>query len=178
MVLLNVLLIYGMQLIIVPLTTVRTTLMVKGQRKIASMVALVESMIYVIALGIIFSDLSNYMNMVAYATGYATGIFLGGVLEEKLAIGYRLITVSLLDRDEVLLSVLRDKGFGVTLFEGEGRNGTSRIRLDIVAKRTREKEVMDIVEQLAPKSFVVAYEPTSFKGGYMLSSMKKFKTKL
>ena len=31
-----------------------------------------------ISLGIIFSDLSNYINMVAYAIGYAGGVIVGG----------------------------------------------------------------------------------------------------
>lgn len=170
---LQALLIVIMQFIIVPLTTLRTIFVVKGEIRKASIIGGAEALIYVISLGIIFSDLSNYLNMIAYAVGYSGGIVLGGMVEKKLAIGYRMYNVSLLDRDAELEELLRSEGFGISLFEGEGRNGNKRYRLDIAAKRTREKELMAILDKEAPKAFVVAYEPTNFKGGYLVKSMKK-----
>ena len=167
------LLIVLMQLIIVPLTTLRTIFMVKGRIPQASIMGGLEALIYVISLSLIFSDLTNYINMIAYAVGYAGGVILGGKLEEKLAIGYRTLNVSLLQKNDQLVDQLRNQGFGVTVFEGEGREGQKRYRLDILAKRNRVKELMDILEQEVPKAFVVAYEPTNIKGGYLVKSMRK-----
>jgi len=48
-----------------------------------------------------------------------------------------------------------------------------RYRLDIIAKRSREKELMTLLHGEAPKAFVVVYEPTNFKGGYLVKNMKK-----
>ena len=172
-VLFDALLIIAMQLVIVPLTTLRTIFLVKNEIRNASLLGGVEALIYVISLGIIFSDLSNYLNMFAYAIGYSGGIILGGYIEKKLAIGYRTVIVSLLDRDYALIDELRKEGFGVTVFEGEGRDGNKRYRLDIVVKRSREKELMNLLNEEVPKAFVVSYEPTSFKGGYIVKSMKK-----
>ncbi|WP_338471978.1 DUF2179 domain-containing protein [Niallia sp. XMNu-256] len=170
---LQALLIVIMQFVIVPLTTLRTIFVVKGEIRTASILGGLEALIYVISLGIIFSDLSNYLNMIAYAVGYAGGVVLGGYVERKLAIGYRTYNVSLLEKDLELCEMLRAEGFGVTLFEGEGRDGNKRFRLDIVVKRNREKELMKILDEKAPRAFIVAYEPTSFKGGYLVKSMKK-----
>lgn len=170
---LEALLIVLMQFVIVPLTTLRTIFVVKGEIRTASILGGIEALIYVISLGIIFSDLSNYLNMIAYAIGFAGGIIVGGIVERKLAIGYRTYNVSLLDKDVDLADMLRVQGFGVTIFEGEGRDGNKRYRLDIVVKRSREKELMKILNEEAPKAFVVAYEPTNFKGGYLVKSMKK-----
>lgn len=170
---LDALLIVFMQFVIVPLTTLRTIFVVKGEIQKASMLGGIEALIYVISLGIIFSDLSNYMNMIAYAIGYSGGIVLGGVLEKKLAIGYRTYNVSLMEKELDLAELLRTEGFGVTMFEGEGRDGNKRYRFDIVVKRNREKELMNILNREVPKAFVVAYEPISFRGGYMVKSMKK-----
>ena len=167
------LLIVVMQLVIVPLTTLRTVFVVKGRIRQASMLGGIEALIYVISLSVIFSDLTNYINMIAYAVGYAGGVILGGKLEEKLAIGYRTVNVSLLNKNEALIHHLRAEGFGVTLFEGEGRDGEKRFRMDILVKRNREKELMEILDQEEPRAFVVAYEPTSYKGGYLVKSMKK-----
>lgn len=170
---LDALLIVVMQFVLVPLTTLRTIFLVKSEIRNASLLGGLEALIYVISLGIIFSDLSNYLNMIAYAIGYSGGIILGGYIEKKLAIGYRTVNVSLLDKNPELIEKLRMEGFGVTIFEGEGREGEKRYRLDIVVKRSREKELMTLLNEDAPKAFVVSYEPTGFKGGYIVKSMKK-----
>lgn len=169
----SVILIICMQLIIVPLTTLRTTFMVKGKIKLASAIGGIESLIYVISLSVVFSDLSNYMNMVAYAIGYAGGVIIGGTIERFIAVGYRIVHVNLTNKDLGLVDYLRTQGFGITMFEGEGINGEKRYRLDILVKRNREKELMGILDKQAPKAFITAYEPTSFKGGYLEKSMKK-----
>jgi uncharacterized protein YebE (UPF0316 family) len=170
---LGALLIVVMQLVIVPLTTLRTVFVVKGRVQQASMLGGLEALIYVISLSLIFSDLTNYLNMIAYAVGYAGGVLLGGKLEEKLAIGYRTVNVSLLNKNEELIHQLRAEGFGVTMFEGEGRDEEKRYQLEILVKRNREKELMEILDQEEPRAFVIAYEPTSFKGGYLVKSMRK-----
>lgn len=162
-----------MQFIIVPLTTLRTTFMVKGKIKLASTISGMESFIYVISLSVVFSDLTNYTNMIAYAIGYAGGVILGGRLEKALAIGYRTYNVNITEQDEFLVETLRSNGFGVTVFEGSGRNGKKRYRLDITAKRDREKELLKLLEENAPKAFIVAYEPTGYKGGYLVKGRKK-----
>ena len=149
---LDALLIVVMQFVLVPLTTLRTIFLVKSEIRNASLLGGVEALIYVISLGIIFSDLSNYLNMFAYAIGYSGGIILGGYIEKKLAIGYRTVNVSLLEKTPEV---------------------RKRYRLDIVVKRSREKELMALLNEDAPKAFVVSYEPTGFKGGYIVKSMKK-----
>ena len=110
----------------------------KESNKIAAAVGLLEGAIYIVSLGIVFQDLSNWMNIVAYVIGFSAGLLLGGYIENKLAIGYITYQVSLLDRCNELVDELRHSGFGVTVFEGEGINSI-RYRLDIVAKRSREK---------------------------------------
>lgn len=174
---LSAVIILVMQLILVPLSTLRLTFVVKGNKREASSIALIESLVYVISLGLVFKDLDNVYNMIAYAIGYAGGVYLGGLVEEKLAIGYRSVNVSLLDRDDILVDRLRNCGFGVTVFEGTGMNDEHRYRLDIITKRNRVKELMQILKEEAPKAFIVAYEPTNFKGGYLVKNMKNAKKK-
>lgn len=171
--LLQAVLIVLMQFVIVPLTTLKTIFVVKGRTSLGAILGGIGALIYVISLGMVFADLSNYMNMIAYALGNAGGTIIGGRLEEKLAIGYRIVMVSLMEKNNDLIEMLRDEGFGVTVFVGEGRNGAKRYRLDILVKRNRVQELLDILEKNVPKAFVVAYEPTNFKGGYLVKSMKR-----
>lgn len=170
---LSALLIFTMQLVIVPLSTLRTTFVVKGLRLYASLVGLIESLIYVVALGIIFSDLSNVGNMIAYATGYAVGVLIGTSVERKLAIGYRQVTVNLLKPDDDLVDLLRSLGYGVTVYEGQGMNNEKRYRLDMMVKRSSEKDLLKLLQEQAPKAFILTFEPLSYKGGFVKGKKKK-----
>ncbi|WP_028400687.1 DUF2179 domain-containing protein [Ectobacillus panaciterrae] len=169
---LQALLIFLLQIVYVPVLTIRTILLVKNQTRSAAGVGLLEGAIYIVSLGIVFQDLSNFLNIFAYVIGFSAGLLLGGYIERKLAIGYITYNVSLLERCEELVSALRQAGFGVTVFEGEGINSV-RYRLDVVAKRSREAEFLDIINQIAPKAFMASYEIRSFRGGYLTKSMKK-----
>lgn len=160
--------IFVLQIIYVPLLTLRTTFVVKGKKVQASFFALLEAIIYIVSLGIVFSDLTNLYNIFAYIIGYALGIYIGGCVEEKLALGYRCVHVNLLESNEELTNYLRSLNFGVTCFIGEGRNCEKRYRLEIVSHRSREQELIKIIKNTVPNAFIVSYEPTQFKGGYII----------
>ncbi|PPA69330.1 DUF2179 domain-containing protein [Jeotgalibacillus proteolyticus] len=170
---LNALIIFVAQLIFVPVLTLRTITMVKGMKEKAAALGILEGFIYVIALGIVFSDLSNYLNMVAYALGFGIGLYLGQILEQKLAIGFVSIEVNITSKNEELIKNLREEGFSVSTSEVEGMHQARRYRLDCTARRDREKEFITIVSTHEPSAFIVSYEPRNFKGGYITKAMRK-----
>ncbi|MEI5906858.1 DUF2179 domain-containing protein [Bacillus spongiae] len=170
---LTVPLIFLLQIIYVPILTLRTIFLVKNRTKTAAGMGLLEAIIYIVSLGIVFNDLTNIFNIAAYVIGFSVGLLLGGTIEKKLAIGYVTYQVSLLEKNMELVHVLRTSGFGVTVFEGEGIDSNTRYRLDIISQRSREGELLDIINHNAPKAFLTSYEIRSFKGGFMTSSMKK-----
>ena len=163
----KVILIFILQLIYVPVLSLRTVLVVKGETQKAPFVGFVEGIIYIASLGIVFSDLTNIYNMVAYVVGYAMGIYLGGKLENKLAIGYRVVQINLTKSNEELVNNLRSRKFGVTTFEGRGRNNEPRYRIEVMTHRIREKEVLRLTEDVDSNAFIVSFDLTQFKGGYL-----------
>ncbi|MEG1002330.1 DUF5698 domain-containing protein [Clostridium sp.] len=171
---LNALTILMLQMIYVPLLTLRTTFVVKGKKGQASLIAFLEAIIYILSLGIVFSDLTNILNIAAYIIGYSIGIYIGGMIEEKLALGYRAVQVNITNENLELINLLRSLKFGVTTFVGTGINFEKRYRLEIISHRSRENELISLVKNMEPSAFIVSYEPTQFKGGYL---MKQFKEK-
>ncbi|NEU30812.1 DUF2179 domain-containing protein [bacterium LRH843] len=165
--------IFVAQLLYVPILTLRTIMMVKGMKEKASVMGVLEGFIYVIALLLVFSDLSNYLNMIAYALGFGIGLYIGQIIEQKLAIGYVTIEVNIMNKNEALTARLREVGFSVSTSEVEGMNEARRYRLDCTARRDREKEFINIVSSYESNAFIVSYEPRSFKGGYITRAMKK-----
>ena len=172
----DIILILLVQLIYVPLFTLRTIFLVKNMTLVASALGFAEALVYVFGLSLVFSGDTGTIGMIVYAIGFGVGILLGGAIENKLAIGYNSLIVNLMEKNEVLIGHLRNKGFGVTIYGGEGRDG-KRYRLDILTKRNREEELLEIIEDYEPKAFIVSYEVRRFKGGFLVNSMKKIRRK-
>ena len=170
----NIILILVLQLLYVPLLTLRTIFLVKNMTIIASLLGFAEALIYVFGLSLVFSGKQGPLAMLVYALGFGLGILIGGAVENKLAIGYNNFSVNLMDRNTDLITRLRDEGFGVTVYEGEGRD-SKRYRLDILTKRNREEELLDMIDEYEPRAFIVSYEPRRFQGGFLVNSMKKAK---
>ncbi len=168
----EIVLIILMQLIYVPVFTLRTLFLVKNMIGIASFLGFIEALVYVFGLSLVFSGDQSVLAMVVYAVGFGVGMQLGGIIENKLAIGYNSFMVNLVNRDPELIDKLRSEGFGVTVYQGEGRDSV-RYRLEILTKRNREDELLEIVHDYEPGAFIISYEPRKFKGGFMVNSMKK-----
>lgn len=168
----DILLVLLLQLIYVPILTLRTIFMVKNISALAAFMGFLEALIYVFGLSIVFSGEQSYIVMIVYAAGFGAGLFIGNYIEQKLAIGYTSLIVNLRDKNEELIRVLRENGYGVTVFVGEGRD-SRRYRLDILTKRNKERELLKLIETYEPKAFIISYEPRRFKGGFIVSAMKK-----
>jgi len=172
----EILFILLLQLIYVPVLTLRTIFLVKGMSISASFFGFLEALVYVFGLSLVFSGKQSTLAMVVYAIGFGIGILIGGYVENRLALGYTTLVVNLTKKNEQLITQLREEGFGVTVFQGEGRDST-RYRLDILTKRNREPELMELIERYEPSAFIISYEARRFKGGFLLKSLKKVKHK-
>ncbi|GGC76944.1 UPF0316 protein [Thalassobacillus devorans] len=170
----NILLIFLLQIILVPTLSLRIIFVVKNMSILASIFGFLEALIYVFGLSIVLSGEQSIPEMLVYALGFAAGIFLGNYIENKLALGYTTLTVNLMNRNTELVSTLRNNGYGVTVFEGMGKDSV-RYQLQILTKRSLEENVMSIIEKFDPSAFIISYEPRKFKGGYLLKAMKKTK---
>lgn len=168
----DIILLIVVQVLYVPLLALRTISMVKKLTLLTAIFGFLESIIYVFGLAIVFSGEQSILQMFVYALGFAIGLIVGIQIENKIAIGYTSILVNIRDLNQPLVDKLREAGYGVTIFHGEGKDSV-RYRLDILTKRTRENELMKLIEQYEPYAFILAYEPTRFKGGYMEIMMKR-----
>ncbi|WP_342472794.1 DUF2179 domain-containing protein [Metasolibacillus sp. FSL H7-0170] len=172
----NILLIIILQLIYVPLLTLRTIFLVKNITVLASIIGMVEVLIYVFGLSLVFSGTQSVLAMVVYAVGFGLGIFLGTMIERKLAVGYVFAAINTQNKNNELVEFLRNEGFAVTIYKGEGRD-SERYKYEILTKRNREHELFQIVERFEPNAFIMSYEPKSFKGGFLVTRMKQKKNR-
>lgn len=168
----KLLLILLVQLLFVPMLTLRTICMVKNLKILTALFGFLEAIIYIFGLAIVLSGDQNILEMVVYAIGFALGLVAGILVEQKLAIGYSSFEVNINHENPGLVEALRSKGFGVTVYSGQGRNG-KRLKLDILTKRKREKELIESILNHEASAFIMSYEPKMFRGGYLSDMMKK-----
>ena len=94
------------------------------------------------------------------------GCLVVSIIEEKLALGYRGLQVTI-DRDHRdLVEVLRVAGCPVTSWEASGKSGPKTV-LHMVVKRNMIKAVSNHIYEQDPSAFVVLMEPKHFRGGYI-----------
>ncbi|MGB3368891.1 MAG: DUF2179 domain-containing protein [Acidaminobacteraceae bacterium] len=160
------------QLLFVPMLTLRTISMVKNLKLLTAVFGFLEALIYIFGLTIVLSGEQSILEMIVYSLGFSLGLIVGIIVEQKLAIGYISYHVNLKEGNKGLVDKLREEGFGVTLFNGFGKFGL-RARLDILAKRKRQSYLFKLIYEFEPDAFVISYEPKMFKGGYLTDLMKR-----
>ena len=82
------LMVCGAKIVEISIQSLKTCMMVKGQRMKAAMLGFVECMIWGLVISTLVTTLGDdYLLLVFYCFGYAVGLFLGSTIESKIAIG-------------------------------------------------------------------------------------------
>lgn len=145
------------------LATLRHLFAVRGLRALAATAAFVEVMIYLFALRMILSEEMGALRMCVFAGGYAFGVFLGTMVDEKLGLGTRLVQVVIGSGHADLVARLR-RQLPVTVWDAEGRDGPKRV-LQIHVRRRDHKRLLRSIRAAAPDAFILDMEPRSWAGG-------------
>jgi uncharacterized protein YebE (UPF0316 family) len=136
----------------VTIGTIRIVMVSKGQKLWAPILGFFEVLIWIIAISRIFQNLDNWVNYVAYAAGFATGNYIGLILEERLAMG--IVKIQIITRKSAvdLIKNLKDAGYGITYHEAKGSSEIVSIIYSII-KRNEIQKVEKIVKATNPKAF-------------------------
>ncbi len=136
----------------VSLGTLRIIFTTKGIKKMAPIFGFFEILIWLLAISRIMQNLDNWVCYLAYAAGFATGTYIGILLEEKLAIGHEMIRVITRKDATQLIETLRSKGYGVTAVRAQGIEGEVAV-IYIIARRSMIQEVLDEINVFNPRAF-------------------------
>ncbi|WP_430616882.1 hypothetical protein IGJ66_000918 [Enterococcus sp. DIV0176] len=159
----------------ITLNTLRFMLTMKGYRLIAPLVSMVEIIIYIMGLSLVLDRLDNPLNLFVYALGYAVGISVGILIEDKLALGYIMVTTILptnTSEDKNLPRTLRENGYGVTQTSAMGLEG-ERLVLEILSPRKSERELYNLIKTVEERAFIISYEPKYISGGFWTKKVRK-----
>lgn len=135
----------------VSLGTLRIIFVTKGMRHIAPLVGFVEVLIWIIAISRIMQNLDNWLCYIAYAAGFASGNFMGMIIEEKLAIGHEMVRIITRKDATNLINELRENGYGVTSVKAEGIDGEVAV-IYLIVRRSMIKDVLGIINRNNPRA--------------------------
>jgi len=136
----------------VSIGTLRIIFVSKGKRNIAPILGFFEVLIWIIAISKIMQNLNNYINYIAYAAGFATGNFVGMIIEEKLAMGIQMIRVFAHERGSELVQTLNENGYGATVVEAHGAREKVNLIYTIV-QRNELANVLEVIDRFNSKAF-------------------------
>jgi uncharacterized protein YebE (UPF0316 family) len=144
--------------------TMRLIFLSKGMKYIAPFLGFFEVIIWLLAVGQIMQHLDNWLSYIAYGAGFATGNFIGMLLEEKISLGTVIIRVILSRQSPELINELKSQNFGLTLVDAEGAKGSVKLIFSII-RRKELSNFIDTIHQYNPNAFYTIEDVKSANEG-------------
>jgi uncharacterized protein YebE (UPF0316 family) len=119
-------------------------------------------------MGAVVTHLDHPLAIGAYAAGFAVGILVGGAVEERLALGLRLVQFVNPDPTLALAAQLRARGYRITSVQGAGQAGAVEVGLALVRRRSL-RPLLAEVSTLAPRAFVTVERAERAAGGSFIT---------
>ena len=136
----------------VTIGTIRILLLARGRKVLVPFLGFIEVMIWLLAARQVLLGVDNFVTYVAFAGGFATGNFVGMIIEEKLAVGLEVIRVITRKDATELFEHLKKKGYGVTCLDAQGSTGKVNLIFTVV-DRSQHDKVISIINQFNPRAF-------------------------
>lgn len=156
------------KIIEITIQSLKTCMMVKGERLKAAGLGLVECAIWGLAISTIIGTLGDNLFLLAfYCVGYATGLFLGSTLENKIALGTSSLELIANDENtEKIIEYLDQNSRGYTVFDGKGSKEKMNMIMIVLQRKDASAVLKEIRKICQNNVFVVVDEISKYAGGY------------
>ena len=144
--------------------TLRLIFISKGYKNLAPFIGFFEVIIWILAIRQIFQHLDNWVCYLAYGAGFATGNYIGILLDERLSLGNVLVRVIPRYDTTNLINDLSAHGYGLTVTDAVGKNGPVKIILTII-QRKELPGVVEIINRHNPNAFYTIEEVKAVNRG-------------
>jgi uncharacterized protein YebE (UPF0316 family) len=160
----SALIIFSLRLADQSLGTMRALLVSKNKPIYAALIGLVESAIWIVAISQVIKDIDDPVLIGAYAAGFAAGTILGSYIERIVGVGNIVVRVFCPANSPSVAEMLRINGHGVTVIDGEGKEGPVKIYLCVIPRR-KLKSVLSMIEEVNENAYITTdmANPTSLK---------------
>ena len=152
----------------ISIQSLKTVMMVKGQRVRAAFLGFVECMIWGLVISTLVTTLGDDITLlVFYCSGYALGLFIGSTIENKIAIGTsNLELIANDDSTKKITTYLKEHGRGYTVFEGRGSVDKMNMIFIVLPRKETPQTLREIRKCCDNRVFVAVSEISKYAGGY------------
>ncbi len=162
------LLVCAAKIVEITIQSLKTCMMVKGQRLKAAGLGFVECIIWGLVISTLIGSLGDdLLLLIFYCIGYATGLFLGSTIENKIALGTSNLELIASDEStEKITAYLKENDRGYTVFEGHGSKEKMNMIFVVLPRKETPKVLKEIRKSCDNKVFVAVSEVSKYAGGY------------
>jgi len=155
MIILTGILIFFARIVDVSLGTLRTISIIHGRTWLSFWLGFFEIILWLLVISTVIHKIKEVPLLgLFYAFGFATGNMVGIQIEKKLAMGHIILRVISQEKSSEMTGQLRQAGFVVTTFSGEGRNGPV-VELYVVCRRRDLSRILEVVRAIEPDAFYI-----------------------
>jgi uncharacterized protein YebE (UPF0316 family) len=146
------LLIFFARIMDMSLDTLRIIFVNRNLRYYAMISGFFEVLIWLLVIRQIFQRLNSPLCFIAYAAGFATGTFVGIIIENRISIGKVIIRIITRREADELVAFLRSSGYGSTVLNAEGMTGPVKVIFAIV-ERSDIENVVNMIKKYNSQAF-------------------------
>jgi uncharacterized protein YebE (UPF0316 family) len=166
--------IFAAKMLEVSIGVFRLLLMTKGFRRQASFIVFFEQLIWVVNISVVVTQIvDDPFRAIAYALGFASGLFFGSWLEGRVGLGNIKVEI-ITEKPEAmaLADELRKLGFAATILDSTGMEGHLNAMIISYIPRKRRKAVASLATAY-PRAVVTFLDVRPVQGGFGTSRKNK-----
>ncbi|MBC7334067.1 MAG: DUF2179 domain-containing protein [Actinobacteria bacterium] len=157
-------------LIQVLIGTVRLIVMVKNKKALTTIIGFFESAIALtIAITVISHAVKEGINIyiiLSYSAGFALGLYVGMIISRLVSKDILSVNIFSKAHSDAIENYLRSKGFGVTCYNGSGKDGNIKV-LHVICKKNNFSELKSFVERVDSRAMVTIHSLEGLSGGFI-----------
>ena len=145
--------------------TLRLIVVSNGKKILGAVLQLVISLVWVLSTGAVVVNVNkDPLKILFFCLGSLVGSYLGSIIEEKLALGFNMLTC-ITDKNNDMTDYIRNKGYAVTSVEGKGKDDDKNI-LFIMIRRKEVYKIAKMLERKDKNTMIISEAATTINGGY------------
>ncbi|WP_352421399.1 DUF5698 domain-containing protein [Proteiniphilum sp.] len=148
----------------VTLGTLRIIFVSKGEKYKAPLIGFFEVFIWIVIISQVLERANDLLSYVSYAGGYATGNYVGILLENRIAYGIVLCRIYTQKNGKELVQKLNKMNIGATMTHGTGSTNEVDI-IETVVDRKEMKTLARLLTEFDANIFYVVEDIRTKKNG-------------
>ena len=133
------------------LATLRLIVVASGKKILGAILQFCIALVWILVTGVVVTNITkDPLKIVFFAFGSLVGSYIGSLIEEKLAMGYNLITC-ITDNNETF----ERKGYNISKIKGEKNNQKKDILL-ITVSRKKKHHVLSIIKEFDKDATIIS----------------------